>query len=267
MSRRLMAVWFPRLGAERWLRLGACPPGSALVTVSGTAPDRRIDSLTAAAEAAGLMAGQRLRHALDLCPHLVALPADVGAEARLMGALTRAARWLGLRTVHPPHRPGMGWRILVVELRGGSALPEPEEAAMARAMTEAARLRLSARPGIADTPTAACALARHGRIGPGGNGRIAPPGRTRVALAPLPVAALSLGPAATRRLGRLGVHSIGEISDLPPVALRHYLGHEIACRIEGAFGDGPLGGEAPAAGAEIVPLPSAAFPADSRWRA
>lgn len=262
MTNRVMALWFPRLGAERWLRLGACPRSVPLVTVEGPPAKRSVVATTAAAEACGLHPGQTHDQAAEICPAVVALPADERAEARLLGSLARAAGWLGLRAKTE------GRRGITIHLDAGTAMLGPEEAVVARALTEGARVGLSVRPGVADSALAAWALACHGRSGPGGNGRIARPGRSRAALAPLPVKALGLGPAALRRLGRIGVTRVGEVTDLPPAAIRHYLGAEVADRVEEAFGAEPhRTPQQEADGAEIVPLAPLGRVARRSWHA
>ena len=58
-SRRILSVWFPRLGAERLLRRGAQAGPFAVVAEDGSR--QVLSALSAAAEAAGLVPGQPLR--------------------------------------------------------------------------------------------------------------------------------------------------------------------------------------------------------------
>ena len=221
---RHLSIWFPRLGAERWLRLGACPVGQPLVTVG--ARGGTVASASAAAAAVGLDRGMTLEEAFDRYPGLVVLPADEAAEAVLLSAMARAARGVGW-TVEPEPPDGLSLGIGPLE---------SEVAIVAQALSAASASGFSARPGVADTAPAARILARHGLTGGSGPGRIAAPGRTREALLPLPVEALDLSRPALRRLERLGVRAIAEIADWPDPALRRYLGAEVADRLGAALG-------------------------------
>lgn len=279
MTSRFLSLWFPRLGAERWLRLGACAPDRPFATVT-LGRGSRLGSLNAAAEADGLWAGQTLAEAMDACGDLAVLPDDPAATERLLGALARAAGRLGVRArIGSPD-------LLTVRIDRLPPVIGDESTLMARALTAAISAGLSARPGIADTAGAAEALARcgagtaaQGTAAHGTAGRIAARGGIRQALAPLPVDALRLGPAARRRLYRLGVRRIGEIADLPPVAIRRYLGAEIADRMEDVLGaaaplaagqdagQGAGHSAAPAAGGAVVHFAAVPMAEPARRRA
>ena len=221
---RHLSIWFPRLGAERWLRLGACPVGQPLVTVESRGAS--VASLSAAAAAVGVERGMGLETAFDRYPGLVVLPADEAAEAALLSAMARTGRGLGC-AVEPEPPDALSLKI---------GPHESEGAIVAQALSAASASGLSAKPGVADTAAAARILARHGITGGSGPGRIAAPGRTRDALLPLPVEALDLSRPALRRLERLGVRRIAEIADWPDPALRRYLGAEVADRLGAALG-------------------------------
>lgn len=230
MAQRFLSIWFPRLGAERWLRMGACSIGHPLVTVAGRGRDARIVSTSAAAEAVGLRTRIGLDAAFDLYPGLAVLPADQASESKLLHALARLARIGGNDAI--AEMPD----ALLVHIGDGPLPTATECDVIARSMTATAALGLTARPGIADTPRAAEALARYGAQDGGGSGRIAAPGRTRDAIRSLPVDALRLEAPSLRRLARLGVRRIGEIVDWPDPALRRYLGANVADHVSEALG-------------------------------
>ena len=227
MHERFLALWFPRLGAERWIRLGACGPAQPLVTVSPTGPGRTVECASAAAALAGARPGMGIADAFAVCGHLAVLPKDIVAEAGLLHAL---ARWAQRRRLRADVSAPDG---LVIHAGSGHM---PERQLATSLLDTSAAAGLTARHGIADTPAAASILSRQDGGPASVAGRIAPPGRTGEALAPLPVAALGLGPAAMRRLDRLGVRRIGEIGDWPDPALRRYLGAEVADRMQEALG-------------------------------
>ena len=258
MARRFLSLWFPRLGAERWLRLGAARPERPFATVRPEGGALRLAALGAAAEAEGLRPGVSLATAYAACPGLAVLPADPEGEARLMAAIARAAGRLGVRAAIEAQA------TLVLDVTRAAPAMGGEEALMARALTEAAAARLSARPGLAGNAAASALLARHGGCAP--EGRIAAPGGARAALAPLPVAALELGPAAARRLFRLGVRRIGEIAELPPAAILRYLGAETAARLDALLAE-EAEALAAAPEASVVPFAPLPMPVPTRRRA
>ena len=93
--RRILSLWFPRLAAERVLRLsrtGMAGLSGPLAVVADRNGAQVIVSLSQAAEAAGVAVGQPLRDATAMCPRLATVPADPVAEAAF---LTRLRRWVG----------------------------------------------------------------------------------------------------------------------------------------------------------------------------
>jgi protein ImuB len=87
-ARRILSIWFPRLGAERLMRRrGICGP---FAVVAEKGQRQVLVSLSPGAEAAGLCCGQPLREAQALCPDLVTAPQHPAAEVAFLRAL---ARW------------------------------------------------------------------------------------------------------------------------------------------------------------------------------
>ncbi|MGB8621500.1 MAG: DNA polymerase Y family protein, partial [Paracoccaceae bacterium] len=74
-QRRVLSLWFPRLAAERVLRLERGGPGGPLAVLCERSNTQVIVCLTPEAEAAGLTRGQTLRDAQALCPGLHTRPA------------------------------------------------------------------------------------------------------------------------------------------------------------------------------------------------
>jgi protein ImuB len=262
--RRILSLWFPRLGAERLLRLGRRPPDDALAVIAVSGQGQTVASLAAAAEARGLRAGMSLADARAILPDLVTYPADPRAESAFLAALRRWAErftpWVGTD----------GPDGLLLDVTGCAHLVGGE-AALARAVAEGcADLGLTARLGLADTVGAAWALARHagqgaaaprsgdaidqearatraraGRrrtAGPASDSRmaagcaIAPPGQLRRALDPLPVAALRLDADTCAALARLGLRRVGDLAGQPRAGLARRFGTDLARRLDQAFG-------------------------------
>ncbi len=261
-ERRILSIWFPRLGVERVLR----QRGLALPVPFAVAGDRNgaqvLVSVNPEAEALGLSAGQSLRDARAICPALETAVEDARAEAAFLTALRR---WLGKYTPWIAEDAPAG---LMLDLTGCAHLWGGEEALAARISAECEEMGLTLRAGLADTPGAAWALARFagrggtvaGRTGddiaqeahatrskavrrravPAGPGAaqtvIAPKGRVRQAIGGLPIAALRLEAAVVEGLARLGLRRIEEIAALPRATLPGRFGPMVLRRLDQAFG-------------------------------
>lgn len=272
--RRILSLWFPRLGAERALRLargGAAGLAGPLAVVGDRNGSQVLTSLSAEAEGAGLSVGQPLRDAGAMCPALVTAPEDAAGEALF---LTMLRRWAGKFSPWVAEEPPAG---LVVDLTGCAHLFGGEEPLMAQVEEDCAVMGLSVRAAVADTVGAAWALARYaGRTGgtlrsgdaiqqeahatrskaakrrgwekggalPTGaagaalaaRGVIAPTGKVRQALGPLPVAALRLEPDAVEGLARLGLRRVEDVAVLPRAALARRFGAAVLRRLDQALG-------------------------------
>lgn len=152
-----------------------------------------------------------LADALALEPKLATAAAAPAADA---AELLRLARWCQR---YGPAGNRLGDDALWLDIGGAAHLFGGEAALLARIEADFARLGYSARPAAADTAAAAAALARFGPAQ--AIARIAPPGAAAAVLAPLPVEALGLAPDTTALLRRLGLGRLGQLMELPRVAL------------------------------------------------
>ena len=272
LNRRILSLWFPRLGAERVLRFRQ----SALVTpfaiVAEQSNTQTLASLSREAEAAGLFPGQPLRDAQAMCPDLLTQSADPVAEAAFLAVL---CRWAGKFSPWVASEPPAS---LVIDLTGCSHLFGGEEEIVKTVREDCTQLGLSVRTGIADTLGAAWGLARfagepvgalrsgdaidqearatrsraakrrHWERGgaapkqgvPGGVvQRIAPPGQTRPTIAPLPLAALRLKSETVTALARVGLYRISDLAALPRAAIARRYGQDVVRRLDQASGAEP----------------------------
>ena len=154
-GRRILSLWFPRLGAERLLhRMRGMPP--ALFAVVGEeANNKLLTSLSPAAEESGLYLGQPLPDALAMCPDLVTRLRNPHEEAAFLTALRR---WAG------KFSPWVGEEApdgLVIDLTGAAHLFGGEEGVLKAVAGDCADLGLTVEAGIADTIGAAWGLARY----------------------------------------------------------------------------------------------------------
>lgn len=266
--RRILSLWFPRLAAERLLRLrrDALPQPFAVVGDRGGA--QVLISLCPLAEAAGLRPDQPLRDASAMCPGLLTRPEAPAADALFLTALRR---WAGQFSPWVAEEPPAA---LLVDLTGCTHLFGGEAALMARIEADCTALGLTVRAGVADTAGAAWALARFAGQGSAPvrsgdavdqearatrsravrrpargpvwrkdqansglpQGVIAPPGHLRETLAPLPLAALRLDPATTEALARLGLRRVADVAGLPRATLARRFGPEMLRRLDQALG-------------------------------
>lgn len=272
VNRRILSLWFPRLAAERLLRLEPALAETPLAVVGEVGNLRQITALTQAASARGLMRGQALAEALTLCPDLVTRPADPAREAQTLAALRR---WAGRFS---PWVAEEGPEALMIDLTGCAHLFGGEAALFAQVHDDCADLGLTVQAGIADTAGAAWALARYagggglaqprsgdaidqearatrsraekrhwvkGGAAPaphpvsGGVARISPPGGLHQTLAPLPVAALRLSPDTAAGLARLGLRRIGDLTGMPRAGLARRFGQDLVRRLDQALGVEP----------------------------
>jgi len=158
--RRILSLWFPRLGAERLLRLGRRPPDEVLAVITSSGQGQAIASLTAAAEVRGLRVGMALADARAILPDLVTYPAHPRAETAFLAALRRWAErftpWVGTD----------GADGLLLDVTGCAHLFGGEDALTRTVAQGCADLGLSLRLGLADTVGAAWALAHYAGQGP-----------------------------------------------------------------------------------------------------
>ena len=269
--RRILSLWFPRMGAERLLRQARGTVHAPFAVVADRNNMQVLSSLSGAASEAGLSPGQPLRDAMAVCPELVTRLQNPQAEAAFLAAL---CRWAGKFSPWVSEAPP---EALAVDLTGCAHLFGGEAALLQVVAQDCADLGLSVEAGIADTLGAAWALARYAGRGAaalrtgdaidqeapatraragrrhwvkGGPApaagalaapakRIAAPGQTRTALAPLPVAALRLPEATVAELSRLGLRRIEDLSGQPRAALARRFGRALVQRLDQAMGVEP----------------------------
>lgn len=272
-NRRILSLWFPRLGAERLIRAEPHLADIPFATVAQEGGAQVLAALSLTASQAGLRRGQPLRDAHAMCAGLLTRPAHPRHEEAFLGALHR---WAGKFSPWVASDAPDG---LVIDLTGCAHLFGGEGPLADQVTQDCGDLGLTVCFGLADTPGAAWALARfsrqdagHARSGdaidqeapatraragkrrhwerggaaptrmaPAGETRtrIAPPGQTRDTLAPLPVAALRLDPQVTEQLARLGLRRIGDLLGQPRAPLARRFGRGLIDRLDQATGATP----------------------------
>ena len=88
-GRRIIAIWFPYMGAERILRKTKHDLGKTVVIVAKKSQSKIISSISAAAQYKGLFVGQSLRDASAICPHLFVQTQNSYAETQFLKGICR----------------------------------------------------------------------------------------------------------------------------------------------------------------------------------
>ena len=272
-SRRILSLWFPRLGAERLIRRAPELADTSLAVIEEHSNTQVVSALNGLAQSKGLYVGQPARDAHAMCDGLVTQTRSKVAEIRFLASLQR---WAGKFS---PWVSPEGSDSLVVDLTGCAHLFGGEAALLGIVQNDCNDLGLTVAMGLADTRGAAWALARfagqnaqsdrsgdaidqearatRSRAGKrrhwtkGGaapaqkdkrdllTARIAVQGQTYSALSPLPVAALRLDAEMTAQLGRLGLRRVGDLLGQPRAALARRFGKGLVLRLDQAMGSAP----------------------------
>jgi len=233
--RRIVSVWLPNwpITAFRRARRDQPPPESkpfALTLRAGRG--LVLHAVDPVGQALGLRAGQSHADARAMAPGLVSAPAEPLEETRALQAMALWFERFSPCVAIDAGPPGL--EGLTLDMSGAAHLFGGEGALLEEITARLKQAGIPASLGLADTPGAAWALARHGQD------PIAEPGRARDALAPLPVQALRLDDETVRLLHRLGLRHIGALYGLPRSGLaRRFRGDEglaLVRRLDQALG-------------------------------
>jgi len=179
-----------------------------------------IATVDAAARMQGLRAFMPLAHAMAMVPDLVVADADPEGDGR---ALSDLAAWcLHVSPMTAPDPPDG----LCIDTSGCAHLHGGEQSMLDTLVGRLAAAGLSARAGLADTPGAAHAVARHGT----GTVAIIAPGGQVDALALLPLRALRIADEVAGSLHRLGFDLIGQLYTTPRGPLARRFGDTLLLR-------------------------------------
>ena len=193
---RVLVVWCPD-----WPIVAAGEDANtpAVVVAAG-----RVTACSAAARAAGVRRGQRLRDAQRHCPDLIRCQDDPDAQGRLFEQVAGAVEDFCPRV--EVVRPG----VCAIPVRGPARYFGGEQALASRIRDAVAARGFSCSVGVADGVFAAGLAARAGEAG-----IVVAPGETPEFLVSHPVAVLDRA-ELTSLLVRLGIRTLGEFAALPP---------------------------------------------------
>ena len=225
--RRVVSLFLPTWPTDRLRRHGraAWPVQQPLVTRAHDGRRTVIAAADAAARALGLRPAMPLAHAMALVPDLLVADADPEGDRR---ALSDLAAWcLCWSPLTAPDPPDGVW----IDATGCAHLHGGERRMLDALVGRLAAVGLSARAGLADTPGAAHALARHSA----GTVTVVAPGAQADALALLPLGALRIPGETADSLRRLGLDLIGQLHAAPRGPLARRFGDALLLRRDQAL--------------------------------
>lgn len=237
---RIVSVWLPRWPILRFLTAQARQPSRApvdpacpFVLAIDASGGPRIAALNAAAEDAGLLAGDRVADARAKAGALQVRAIDPAADA---AALRRLALWATRYTpAVSPWGEDNGADGFFLDVTGAAHLLGGEEMLLADLAHRLRQFGLPVRLAMAGTPGAAWALS-HGHALPS---IVLGPGQEGEALAPLPIEALRLSAGTRSTLRRLGFKRVGMLIDKPRAPFSARFETELLQRLDQALGRTP----------------------------
>ena len=199
-TRRILALFLPRLPTDRIIRRNASPFKAPLLISSRANNAMYVHALEERAERLGLYKGQPLANAQAMVRELTVLPADAKSDAALLEGM---ADWCDRFS---PYVAVDGDDGLLIDITGGAHLFGGEAGMLKLVKAKISAQGFALRAAIAGTRLAARALSRFA------DGHIAAPGMEYDALARLPVLALGCDDAIRRGLERAGLKTIAQVA-------------------------------------------------------
>lgn len=210
----IACILVPHFGLRVALLDHAQFDGQPLLLGAPAGEQPRVTDATPEATAYGIRPGMNPREALSLCPEAITLTPDPARETRVWEQVLSRLEALSPRV--EAAAPGTAY----LDLSGSARSLGPPEVA-ARKLLTAAFPVLRPRVGIAPGKFAALAAARTARSG---RSRIVAPAELAAFLAKLPADWLPLPAKQLQLLRRLGLTTMGALTDLPPAAVAARLG-------------------------------------------
>jgi len=242
MQRRFVSIWFRQLLAD-WQCIRRSELAEVPFVFAATDHGRMmITAVSGLAAEAGIAVGMRAADAKAICPGLEVLDDKPGRPEKLLRGL---GEWC-IRYAPIVSLDAFAMDGLMLEVSGCPHLWGGERAYLKEIVSRLKSKGYTVRLAIADTPGAAWAVARFGRVTP-----LIAPGTHAEALLDLVPEALRLDELVLAKLRKLGFYQIKSFMGMPRSVLRRRFGEGFLLRLGQA-----LGTEAEA----IVPLqPPVAF--------
>ena len=227
--RRVLCLWLPCLPLERLARKGDARTEGPFAIIAELKNAWRVSHANELALQAGVASGQSLPDARAICPDLLSEPADPVREEALLYALRRwADQFSPVVALHKPD-------ALLMDVSGVSHLFGGEIKMAHHIVMALEDMALTARVGIADTQSAAVALARFGKD----NLMISPAGEVKSSISLMPLDALDCPETRKQELKRTGFRTIGDLYEIRPADLARRYGIEVVNALSALTGYRP----------------------------
>jgi protein ImuB len=224
-TRRILALWLPRLPTDRLTRKSAAPSEAPLVISGRSGNALHVHALEARAQRLGLYKGQPLANARAMVQPLTVVAADERADARLLdGIADWCDRFTPLVSLDCPDG-------LLLDITGAAHLFGGEAAMLSLVVRKIGEQGFAVQGAIAGTSLAARALARHAPRS------IVAPGGEPVAMAPLPISALECDDKHLRALRHAGLKTIGMVAQRLHSELTERMGRGFVTRLRILLGE------------------------------
>ncbi|HXB53097.1 MAG TPA: DUF6504 family protein [Rhizomicrobium sp.] len=223
-TRRILALWLPRLPTDRLIRKTGARSEAPLVISQKANNALQVYALEARAQTLGLYKGQPLANACAMVQPLAIVPADEKADAALLeGIADWCDRFSPLVSLDAPDR-------LFLDITGAAHLFGGEAKMLATVTASITRQGFAVQGAIAGTSLAAHALARYVPDS------ITPPGKDAEAVTALPITALECDDKTLRALRHAGLKTVGMVASRLHSELSERLGAHFVTRLKVMLG-------------------------------
>src|ERR1700728_2126051 len=224
-TRRILALWLPRLPTDRLMRKRGSQFDAPLVVSHKANNALYVYALEVQAQRLGLYKDQPLANPQAMVQPLQIVPADEKADATLLEAIADwCDRFTPLVSLDLPHG-------LFLDITGAASLFGGERAMLATVTQSIARQGFVVQGAIAGTSLAARALARFRAD------TIVPPGGEAQTVALLPIAALDCDDKILRALHHAGLKTVGAVAKRLASELSERLGANFVNRLNVIVGE------------------------------
>lgn len=226
MERRIAAIWFPHLLAERMIRRRPYLRTKAFVLATPHHGRMHVTAASIVALNQGVCTGMAVADARALVAGLLVLDDEPGRNQQLLTGLGLwCIRYTPVTAIDLPEG-------LFLDITGCAHLWGGEATYAADIQKRLQNLGYTTRIAVAGTAGTAWALCHYGKQAV----QLVPPGEERAALLKLPPAALRLEPTLVDRLQKLGLFTIGHFIDIGRSILRRRFGTGLLDRMDQAIG-------------------------------
>lgn len=218
-------MWLRRLSTDRIERRASAPDEAPLLVAASVKSALRVAALNDAAARLGIKPDMALADVRAIYPGIAVADADPLVDRALLETIADwCDRYTPLIGLDPPDG-------LMLDVSGCAELFGGERMLGRDMIARLSRQGFRVRIGLADTPGAAWAVARHGDT------LLVPRGGARDVLRPLPLAALRLAPETVSALAQAGLKTIGDVVVRPRAPLAARFGQMFLRRLDQALGE------------------------------